>query len=87
MNINNKTMELKVKKINVAPSSNDGHFVEKSKQVIDLDVINETFIVETDKDTTLTSKNHTNLKIEKDCIITCQVVYNPFLKVFEKSKD
>lgn len=74
-----------VKKVNVAPSSTDGHFVEKAKKVVNLDKVNETFLV--DGGGVLTTKNHTTLEMEEDCIITCQNVYNPFLKSFEKSRD
>lgn len=74
-----------VKKVNVAPSSTEGHFVEKAKRVVNLDKVNETFLV--DGGGFLTTKNHTTLEMEEDCIITCQNVYNPFLKSFEKSMD
>ena len=74
-----------VKKINVAPSSTEGHFVEKAKKVVNLDTINETFYVEGGG--VLTTKNHTTLPMDDDCLITCQNVYNPFLRSFEKSKD
>ncbi len=72
-------------KINVAPSSEQGHYVEKSKKVVSLDEINETFLVEGGG--ILTTKNHTTLPMKDDCLITCQTVYNPFSKAFEKSKD
>ena len=74
-----------VKRVNVAPSSTEGHFIKGAKQVIDLDIINETFLVE--GASTLETKNHTSLKIEEDCLITCQVVYNPFEKMYSKSRD
>lgn len=72
-------------KTNVAPSSTEGHFVKGAKQVIALDKINETFLVE--GAATLETKNHTSLEIEGDCLITCQVVYNPFAKMYSKSRD
>jgi hypothetical protein len=72
-------------KVNVAPSSTEGHFIEGAKKVINLDNVNETFLVE--GKSTLTTKNHTSLEIEEDCLITCQMVYNPFSKMFERSKD
>ncbi len=72
-------------KVNVAPSSTEGHFIENAKNVVNLDQVNETFLVE--GKSTLTTKNHTSLKIEEDCLITCQNVYNPFSKMFEKSRD
>lgn len=74
-----------LKKVNVAPSSTDGHFVEQSKNVINLDNVNETFLVEGGG--LLTTKNHTTLEMKDDCLITCQTVYNPFSKAFEKSRD
>ena len=70
---------------NIAPSSDNGHFVKGAKQVINLDKVNETFLVE--GKATLETKNHTSLELEEDCIITCQVVYNPFEKMYTKSKD
>lgn len=74
-----------VKKVNVAPSSDSGHYVEKAKQVINLDEANETFLVKGESE--LTTKNHTTLKMKEDCLITCQVVYDPFAKAFERSRD
>lgn len=71
--------------INVAPSSSEGHYIKGAKQVINLDKINETFLIE--GSATLETKNHTSLEIAEDCLITCQVVYNPFLKMYSKSKD
>jgi len=46
-------------KINVAPSSTEGHFVKGAKQVVALDTINETFLVK--GESTLETKNHTTL--------------------------
>lgn len=71
--------------VNVAPSSTEGHFVKEAKQVVNLDKVNETFLVE--GDATLVTKNHTSLEIKKGCLITCQVVYNPFDKMYSKSRD
>ncbi len=71
--------------VNVAPSSTEGHFVKGADQVINLDKINETFQVK--GKSVLETKNHTSLAIEEDCLITCQVVYNPFEKMYSKSKD
>lgn len=75
----------KREKVNVAPSSDAGHYVEKAKQVVNLDEVNETFLVKGESE--LTTKNHTALKMEEDCLITCQNVYNPFKKIFERSRD
>ena len=74
-----------LKRINVAPSSDEGHFIEEAKQVIDLDVVNETFAVK--GSAKLVTKNHTTLVIEEDCIITCQQVFDPFKNIRVKSKD
>lgn len=74
-----------LKGVNVAPSSTSGHFVRGAKKVINLDSVNEVFFVEGKSQ--LVTKNHTSLKQEKSCLITTQVVYNPFAKMFEKSKD
>lgn len=73
-------------KKNIAPSSDNGHFVEgKDVQVIDLDLIGETFIVK--GKSTLTTKNHTSLDMPENCVITCQQVYDPLKGAFEKSRD
>lgn len=78
-------MKTTIEKVNVAPSSTEGHFIKGAKQVINLDKVNETFLVE--GASTLETKNHTSLEIKEDCLITCQVVYNPFSKMYSKSKD
>ena len=72
-------------KVNVAPSSSHGHFIEGAIKVVDLDKVNETFFVE--GKSKLTTNNHTTLEIGADCLITCQKVYNPFSKMFERSRD
>lgn len=72
-------------KTNIAPSSTHGHFIEKTTKVIELDKINETFYVEEPSE--LTTTNHTTIKNEEECLITCQVVYNHFLGKELKSKD
>lgn len=72
--------------INVASKeSTSGHFTKGAKRVIMLDNITETSFVE--GDCLLTTKNHTDLKMKSDCLITIQNVYNPFSKMFEKSRD
>jgi len=78
-------METTKQRVNVAPSSTEGHFIKGAKQVINLDNVNETFMVK--GSATLETKNHTTLQIEEDCLITCQVVYNPFAKMYAKSRD
>ena len=85
MNFKLKKMETTTKRVNVAPSSTEGHFIKGAKQVVALDKINETFHVK--GPSTLETKNHTSLDIQEDCLITCQVVYNPFAKMYSKSKD
>lgn len=72
-------------KVNVAPSSSHGHFIEDAINVVNIDKVNETFFVE--GKSRLTTNNHTTLEIGSDCLITCQKVYNPFSKIFERSKD
>ncbi len=72
-------------KVNVAPSSTEGHFIKGAKQVINLDQVNETFRVK--GKAVLETKNHTSLEIEEDCLITCQQVFNPFSKMYSKSRD
>lgn len=71
--------------VNVAPSSTSGHYVHKAVKVINLDNVNETFLVEGKSE--LVTKNHTTLIQNESCLITTQRVYNPFSKMFEKSKD
>lgn len=79
-----KIMELK--KVNVAPTSTAGHFVEKANNVVNLDNINDTYLVE--GKSILTTKNHTTLKQDFElCLITTQQVFNPYSKMFEKSID
>ena len=74
-----------LEKVNVAPSSDSGHYIEKAIKVVNLDNVNETFLV--DGKSELTTKNHTTLKNQESCLITCQVVYDPFANSFEKSRD
>jgi len=73
------------KSISVAPSSTHGHYVKGAKNVINLDDINETFLVE--GSSILETSNHTTLKMPEDCLITCQTVYNPFTEMYNKSRD
>lgn len=74
-----------MEKINIAPSSTHGHFIEKTMKVIELDKINETFYVEEPSE--LTTTNHTVIINEEECLITCQTVFNHFLGKEIKSKD
>lgn len=71
--------------VNVAPSSTDGHFVKGAKNVVNLDNVTESFFVEGSSE--LVTSKHTTLDQKDDCLISCQVVYNPFQKMFEKSRD
>jgi hypothetical protein len=73
------------KMINIAPSSTEGHFIKDAKNVVILDELNETFLVEGTSQ--LVTKNHTTIENSEDCIITCQTVYDPYSKIFQKSKD
>ncbi len=75
----------KTLRVNVAPTSESGHFVEKAKNVIQLDDVTESFFVE--GESVLTTKNHTTLEMKDDCLVNCQVVYDPFAKMYERSKD
>lgn len=72
-------------KVNVAPSSDEGHFVKEHNKVVFLDDVTESFFVE--GSSKLVTKNHTTLEQKEDCLINCQVVYNPFAKMFERSMD
>lgn len=72
-------------KVNVAPTSTEGHFVTKHKNVICIDKTKEAFFVE--GDAILQSKNHHTLEMEKDCLIMPQQVYNPYSKSLERSRD
>lgn len=78
-------MEKQLVGVNVAPSSTSGHFIQNAKKVVNLDAVAETFLVQ--GESKLVTKNHTTLVQNKSCLITTQVVYNPFAKMFEKSKD
>lgn len=71
--------------VSVAPSSTHGHFVKGAKNVVNLDQVNETFLIE--GESILETTNHTTLEMKEDCLITCQTVFNPFKKMFEKSRD
>lgn len=73
-------------RVNVTPSSTEGHFIVGAKQVVDLDKVNETFLIE--GVATLETKNHTSLEIKTPMsLITCQQVFNPFSGMFSKSRD
>lgn len=72
-------------KTNVAPTSDNGHFVENAMRVVMLDEVTESFFVE--GKSRLTTKNHSTLEMEDDCLVNCQVVYNPFEKMYQRSAD
>ena len=74
-----------LEKVNVAPSSDEGHFVIGAKQVIEIDKVNEVFDVV--GKSTLSSKNHTTLEMEEDCTIFCQMVYDSKLERLKKIED
>ena len=84
LKINNMNTEV-LNGVNVAPASTSGHFVKGAKNVVNIDNVNDTYFVEGDSE--LVTTNHTTLKQEKSCLITTQVVFNPFSKLFEKSRD
>ncbi|MEI2296456.1 hypothetical protein, partial [Sphingobacterium sp. ML3W] len=68
-------------KVNVASKeSTSGHYAVNPKRVVMLDDINETRFVE--GDCVLSTKNHTDLNMKSDCLITIQNVYDPFSKMF-----
>ncbi len=72
-------------RVNVAPSSDEGHYVVGAKNVIKLDDVTESFLVE--GDSVLETKNHTTLIQPETCLVSCQVVYNPFTELMERSRD
>lgn len=74
-----------VEKVNVAPSSDSGHFIKDARKVVNLDEVNETFFVEGKSQ--MVTKNHPALNIDSDCLVTCQTVYDPFLKMYQRVKD
>lgn len=77
---------MKVKeRVNVAPSSTSGHFIENARKVVNLDEVNETFFVEGKSQ--MVTKNHTTLNVYSDCLVTCQTVYNPFEKMYTRAAD
>jgi len=85
LNINSEAMNT-VNKVNVAPSSESGHFIEKAINVINLDEVNETFVVEGNSQ--MTTKNHTTLLSGDDLVlVTCQTLKNPLTGMYEKAKD
>lgn len=74
------------KQVNVASKeSTSGHFAKGAKKVVMLDKITETSFIE--GDCILFTKNHTDLEMKSDCLITIQNVYNPLTQMLEKSKD
>jgi len=72
-------------KVNVAPSSTDGHYVKGAKKVVNLDEVTEAFFIE--GESILETSKHTILEMKEDCLIVCQNVYNPYKRLFEKSRD
>lgn len=72
--------------VNVASKeSTSGHFAKGAKKVVMLDEITETSFIE--GDCILSTKNHTDLHMKSDCLITIQQVYNCYEKLYQKSKD
>ena len=72
--------------VNVASKeSTSGHFATGAKKVIMLNEITETSFIE--GDCILSTKNHTDLSMKSDCLITIQNVFNPLTRMLEKSRD
>jgi hypothetical protein len=71
--------------INVAPNSTHGHYINNAKNVIVIDQVKEAFL--TEGDSTMTSKNNNETQILDGSLIMPQQVYNPFSKLYERSKD
>ena len=71
--------------VSVAPSSTHGHYVKGATNVVNLDEVNETFLVE--GESLLETSNHTTLEMPEICLITCQTVFNPFTEMYQKSED
>lgn len=79
-------MEQFLKDVDVASKqSTSGHFAKGAKRVVLLNEITETSFIE--GDCILSTKNHTDLEMKSDCLITIQQVYNPLTKMLQKSKD
>lgn len=74
-------------RVNVAVNSTEGHYVEKAKQVIELNKDVEAFFVEGEAILTTKENKHQTLPMEKDCLIIPQQVYNPYTKMLERSRD
>lgn len=83
--MNSKSNAQVAPKTNVAPSSSHGHYVENATRVVDMDAVTEAFFVE--GSSILTTSNHTTLEMPDSCLVNCQVVFNPFAKMYEKSRD
>ncbi len=79
-------VNLAEKRVNVASeASTSGHFAVGAENVVVLDKVTETSWIE--GKSRLETEKHTTLKREESCMITIQNVYNPFSKMFEKSRD
>ncbi len=74
-------------KANIAPSSTHGHFLQNAKNVVNLDEINETFLVEVEGETEMVSENHLDLPVNEDCLVICQKTFNGFSALYERSQD
>ena len=76
---------MQTNEVNVAPTSQKGHFVKGADQVIILDEITETFDVI--GKSILFTENHETINLNEDCTIICQQVVNPFTQKFVLSED
>lgn len=77
--------EAKQSRVNVAPTSDNGHYVEKAIKVVDLEASTESYFVEGPSD--LVTLNHQTLRTDESCLINCQVVYDPFAQRYVNSAD
>lgn len=71
--------------VNVAPDSTTGHYVKDARKVISLDETTRSYFVE--GKSKLETANHTSLNRDTSVFITCQMVVNPFTKMYERSRD
>ena len=73
-------------RVNVAPSSDEGHYVESDDhRAVILDEVNETAFVP--GPSRLVTENHTTLEQPEPVLITCQRVVNPLTGLLERSRD
>lgn len=71
--------------LNVAPSSTSGHIVSGAEKITELHEEKEIFFV--NGPSVMTNDNHMDIVIPKSALVTTQVVFNPFKRMYENSKD